>query len=272
MPKPIQQEVREKSTVEIDHDDKRTKDEMLRDPPQRSTSTLLSDSMPDKPYIILHLGPAKTGTSTLQNEMSVWKDRVYELDNVLYGGAYYVPGKHMGRLEVQGNFMDADFKCNGAMAKARVEWGKLSFQRKRTLKEHLQNSVPCFNDILSGLQPYHANGTSLIFSNELLSMESAWRRIPGYNHKVPFDWLSLTEALGDEWNFILLIGHRPYLDWLPSAKAQIDKYTQYKKRMNAWVSQTNFMHVVVEEKSHAAINLPLVTARRRRKGLRAAFP
>eukprot|EP00977_Amphora_coffeiformis_P018532 scaffold6562_cov163-Amphora_coffeaeformis.AAC.19 len=208
----------------------------LEDPTlRRPTTTLLSDSMPGKPYIILHLGPAKTGTSTFQNEMSVWKDRVFELDNVLYGGAYYVPGKHMGRLDVQANFMNADFKCKDATGKARVQWDKLS--RNGTLKEYLQNTVPCFDEILSGLQPYHSNGTSLIFSNELLSVESNWKRVPGYNHKVPFDWISLAEALGDEWNFILLIGHRPYLDWIPSAKAQKDKYTQFKRWMNAWPGQ-----------------------------------
>lgn len=195
-------------------------------------TTLLSDSMPGKPYIILHFGPAKTGTSTLQNEMSLWKDRVFELDNVLYGGAYYVPGKHMGRLDVQGKFMDAGFKCQGEMAKARVEW---ELERNGTLKEHLQKTVPCFVQILAGLRPYHVNGTSLIFSNELKGIEQASRRIPGYKHRVPFDWFSIAEALGDEWNFILLIGHRPYLDWIPSAKFQVDKYSPKKKRMNMWV-------------------------------------
>ena len=86
------------------------------DAPYHRSETLLSDSMPGKPYIILHLGPAKTGTSTLQNEMTAWKDQVLELDNVLYGGAYYASGEHLGRSDVQGHFMDVNFECNGAMA------------------------------------------------------------------------------------------------------------------------------------------------------------
>lgn len=119
---------------------------------------------------------------------------------------------------------------------ARLHW-KASVRKNRTLKEHLQSTVPCVNQMLSALQPYYSNGTSLIFSNEILSMESEWRRVPGYNQKVAFDWLSLAAVFGDNWNFILLVGHRPYLDWIPSAKAQLDKYTKHKHRMNAWVSE-----------------------------------
>ena len=213
-----------------------TRETLNHDAPHNRSKALLSDSMPGKPYIILHLGPAKTGTSTLQNEMTAWKDQVLELDNVLYGGAYYALDKHLGRLDIQGNFMDVNFKCNGAMAKARVEWEASGHNNNRTLKEHLLSTVPCVNKILSGLQPYHSNGTSLIFSNEILSKESEWRRVPGYNQKVAFDWLSIAAVFGDIWNFILLVGHRPYLDWVPSAKAQVDKYTRSKPWMNAWVS------------------------------------
>ena len=184
--------------------------------PRNHTSTLLSDSLPGKPYIILHFGPAKTGTTTLQHEMSLWTDRVFELDNVLYGGVYYAPGEEerVGRLDVQGNFMDFKFQCHLAMAKARTKWESRQPHNDKTLKEHLILTVPCFQEIFKDLQAYHANGTSLIFSNEMKSTILAWKRAPGYPTRVPLDWLSIAAALGDEWNFIFVLGHRPYLDWV----------------------------------------------------------
>mmetsp|Transcript_2741 Transcript_2741/g.5416 ORF Transcript_2741/g.5416 Transcript_2741/m.5416 type:complete len:528 (-) Transcript_2741:244-1827(-) len=210
------------------------------------TSTLLSDSLSNKPHLILHFGPAKTGTTSLQHELSLWKDRMLELDNVLYGGAYY--GQHaerLGRLPVMGNFMDFSFACQRAMAQARHEWESTSQQQQQTpsskrhhatLKEHLLGTVPCFQEVYQDLQTHHLRGTSLIFSNEKKSTIPAWKsNIHGYHGQpVPLDWLSLAAALGDEWNFVFVLGHRPYLDWIPSAKTQDDKYSPNKPRMKNW--------------------------------------
>ena len=276
------------STEDNDDDDKQTQDGDSNDDDANdddddassSPNTLLSDSLPGKPYIILvsfnrffvvssfvcgikwnctfnctfphflsffglftilttsffyfpflgwgddttgqHYGPAKTGTSTLQNEMSVWKDRVYELDNVLYGGAYYVPGQFMGRLALQGQFMDVNLKCSRDMARARQEWHsevqqsqpQQSSSSSPTLKQYLRDKVPCFAQMLDSLDAYHKNGTSLFFSNEIKSTASSWKKLPGYSHFVSQDWQTLAETIGDEWNFLLIVGHRPFLDWV----------------------------------------------------------
>lgn len=182
----------------------------------KQSKTLLSDSLPGKPYIVLHFGPAKTGTTTLQHELSLWKERILELDNVLYGGVYYVLGEEEreGRLDVQGKFMDFSFVCHRAMSNARRVWESQQPNNNNTLKEHLLRRVPCFQDIARDLASYHANGTSLIFSNEKKSVVQAWKRVYGCPLHVPLDWLSIAAALGDEWNFIFVLGHRPFLDWV----------------------------------------------------------
>ena len=145
--------------------------------------------------------------------MTLWKDRVYELDNLLYGGAYYVPGKWVGRLELQGEFFDYGLKCSREMANAREAWKPATTKSNITLKDALRD-VPCFENILKKLEGYHANGTSLLFSNELKSTNTAYKKMPGYPRKVSQDWLSLAAALGDDWNFMLILGYRPYLDWV----------------------------------------------------------
>ena len=122
----------------------------------------------------------------------------------------------MGRLELQLDFMDLTLTCSRAMATARIEWEQQQQNNNTTmtLSESLLEHVPCARKLVNALQPYRDKGTSLVFSNEVKSTIMNWKVLPGYSHKVPQDWFSLAALLGEDWNFVLVLGHRPYLDWV----------------------------------------------------------
>lgn len=199
--------------------------------PRRPTVPLLPYNKNNNPYIILHYGPAKTGTSTLQAEMTAWKDRVRQLDNLLYVGAYYnTNSRFAGRLPLHKQFMDPKLVCSRQMATARREWEKthriLSKGNKETLAEHLRRRVACIEPVLQQLEEYRANGTSLFFSNEVKSTATAWDTLPaGYSHAVSQDWQSLAALLAEQWNFVLVVGYRPFLDWVRAVRACSTVYT-----------------------------------------------
>lgn len=178
--------------------------------------TLLSDSLPGKPYIVLHLGPAKTGTTTIQNELTSWKENLLQSDNVLYTGAYYQGMNHLGAHPVEKQFYN--LPCHKELAKTRNAWQQEKDEESRnsingSLTEALE-SVPCFQKTLEMLKEFHANGTSLILSNEVKSTASANAFLRGYPDQVPLDWKSIAALLSQDWNFLCLIGHRPHLDWV----------------------------------------------------------
>ena len=194
----------------------------------KTTKPVLSDTTPNKPYLILHYGPAKTGTSTLQSEMTAWKDRVLQLDNVLYVGAYYTANASFaGRLPLHKQLMDPKLACSAQMAKVRQAWQEQQqlqpqppqsaphLHPTETLAQHLRRNVPCLQPVLDSLAAFHANGTSLVFSNEIKSTATAWATLPGgYRHAVAQDWKSWQTLLADDWNIRLVLGYRPYLDWV----------------------------------------------------------
>jgi hypothetical protein len=176
--------------------------------------------------------------------MTAWKDRIYERDNLLYGGAYYRNMQWLGRLEIQKAFLDPEFQCSKAMAKVRTQWqtnvsrhsGMMSSSSSLALLREAIRNIPCVEKLLQDLEPYRIQNTSLFFSNEVKSLASSFKSIAGYNHKVTQDWLSLAAALGEEWNFLLIIGYRPFLDWVASAKSQNEKFMPNKPRLSKWVS------------------------------------
>lgn len=154
--------------------------------------------------------------------MTAWKDRIYDLDNFLYGGVFYDANMTwLGRLESQKAILDIGFQCNMEMIRVRTKWEVMLPEKRPPLRDAIRN-IPCVQDLRLLLEPYRNNHTSLLFSNEVKSTASNMRQgIPGYYGKrITQDWISLTAALGDEWNFLLVIGYRPYLDWVSDCKEE----------------------------------------------------
>ena len=212
---------------------------------QQRLQPLLSNnsSNDNKPTIFLHYGPAKTGTSTLQSEMTAWKDRLLQLDNVLYVGAYYSPNNNFaGRLPLHKQLLDPQLTCSKQMGAVRLAWeqeeeevSSKNNNKKETLASRLRRLVPCLVDAMDTLAAFHANHTSLLFSNEVKSTAQSWGLLlPGYNHAVSQDWKSWHALLADDWNFVLILGHRPYLDWVSSGTSVLLLRTK-KNVAQEWV-------------------------------------
>ena len=70
----------------------------------------------------------------------------------------------------------------------------------------------CWVDI--GAETFSPQEISAAILAKMKSTAEAWQKAPGYPTRVPLDWLSIAAALGDEWNFIFVLGYRPYLDWV----------------------------------------------------------
>jgi hypothetical protein len=87
--------------------------------------------------------------------------------------------------------------------------------------------------MLQELKQFLEEGRSLIVSDETISIPR--RTSPG--QMAPYDWLSLRELLEADWKLLVIVAYRRYIDWLPSAKQQVERWKPSKPAMNRWPNQ-----------------------------------
>jgi hypothetical protein len=162
-----------------------------------------------KPFLIVHIGPPKTATSTLQfgfgqfaggspdgAPTSFEKDKIYFHDD----------GPFVSRFQRVcargGNETRTKDEC----------WPEL---RRDLWRVHLEN-----------------NRSHLLYSSEQISYPLS--RQTYTRRRAPIDWVGLKKHLGTDWNVVVVIGYRRYADWLPSAMQQILRWTKGKPKVNRW--------------------------------------
>jgi hypothetical protein len=155
----------------------------------------------NKPYLVIHVGPPKTGTSTLQDAFTKMSEGgIFAKDNYTY-----LPGYS---LDLMSSTCHSHNKTND----------------DESLSDSLRK-VECWDKTLQGLDPYLKNKTNLIFSSETWSFHS----IPLTGRRCSMvDWPSVYLTLSRDWNLLVVFAYRRYPEWIFSAKQQDDRWKSTK--------------------------------------------
>jgi hypothetical protein len=192
----------------------------------------------EKPWLVIHVGPPKTATTTIQEALTTDTfQQALQRDNYVYTGAYIRNDGQFQRPK-KINQQLKDVRCHMEMSKARQQLSRKNKRQnspKKAVKE-VVSRVPCAKEIVRLLQIFKKRNQSLIISDETLS--NAWTAFYDMRNKAPLDFISLRELLSDDWNLLVIIGYRRFVDWLPSAKQQIERWNPHKPRMNKWPDGT----------------------------------
>ena len=172
----------------------------------------------NRPYFILHVGPPKTATTTLQTEMTKY-GRNLKLDNYAYMGQIMRNDEnlfdhwHGAILKIL-----KDRECQVAVNKARLEG----------------NDWPeCWQDFIELLQKRRDDGHNIIYSEEDFAIKYA--HLGGELGRAPIDWPSLKMVLEEQgWEPIIIVGYRRLYEIMPSAKQQWDRWTRNNEGLVLW--------------------------------------
>jgi hypothetical protein len=188
------------------------------------------------PYFVIHIGPPKTATSSLQLELTERHDRnLLAADNYMYVGAYMKDGKLMHHTTYStSNTTTAikqamtDLDCQAAVHKARKT-------NTATTGSSTSSGVypPCWQNFLHALD--ESQGQNILLSQEIMS----FRLIRTDAGPAPVDWVALKQALSGRWNLLVVVGYRRLMEWLPSAKQQNERWNALKPAMNNWPKYGN---------------------------------
>ena len=177
---------------------------------------------PSKPYMIIHVGPAKTGTTTLQLALSKLEE-----EGILNSDHYkYVKTGVLGAV--------MDHKCHLQLVQVREHYNGTD---ANDLGGVLRR-VECWKTALDQLEPHKNNHTNLIGSSEPWSftLSTVHTKATG---KQMVDWESIYLTLSQDWNIIVVFGYRRVPEWTASRHQQRYRWKPLKPNMNAWPTKRN---------------------------------
>lgn len=146
-------------------------------------------SIRKKPYFVLHVGPQKTGTSSLQHSFyTMTQSGMLERDNWHYTSMNHTFSD--GQMNLTDRLYTIPIKSPDFWEMFQTEVTKLRASHK--------------NILLS------KEGYSVIFNN--------------YTH-----YEELRNVLGDDWEVLIVVGYRPYYEWVISYWWQVNKRNNYER-------------------------------------------
>ena len=186
-----------------------------------NTSLVISERA--NPIFILHVGPPKTGSTTLQCELE-------SLRNELTKDGYH----YIGRPECSGiDIAQKDKKEFRIFANALVTSFDCHFQlsNSENYNKTRLSALQCWDEFLQQLNGYRDSNTNIIFSDEAISnrMTRSWQ----YRPNIPYPWDALKLALRG-WDVRVLIVHRPLYDYIPSVYTDQYKVGPNKRKLKLW--------------------------------------
>lgn len=178
----------------------------------------LSDS--GKPLLILHVGPPKTSSTTLQSMLTRYRETL-KLDNYLYVGRIYdEEGNYEGFEE--GPFLDlSNAKCHVELEDIYED----NEDDKSVDWTHHEDAPQCWKNFLVELARVRRSNMNLIISDEKLCLR-------GHNSG-KFHYELLKETLRD-WDVRVLTTYRRYFAWLPSHKNHHDSHKLTESDYQTW--------------------------------------
>lgn len=190
--------------------------------PMHSTTTLQSTSSqrtsssepPTKPKLILHVGPSKSATTSLQTDLTSLQPFL-EADGFSYGGRYYNPF-----INDNGNF-DLGRSESHLLTTAHNMLKHCNFNE--------QSRVECCRNFTLDLlnYPHRGNQRNIILSEEPFGNQ--WRDTE--------DWKAIRDVVADDFDVMVIVGYRRFYQWLPSAHFQRDRTDRNGPVKNPWPSQ-----------------------------------
>lgn len=163
-----------------------------------SVGTITTMSAAKKPIFILHIGPPKTGTTTLQCELGL-KYRTMTEENFYYLGTWYPPLCGLARNHTNDGFSDATrpvlLRCYAEHSNSGCD-----------LEQHLDQQWKEFADILQTHKKHN-----VIMSDEMF-----------HHHFQQEDVERLAKLLLPHWNVRILFTYRHFYQAVPSMYHQLN--------------------------------------------------
>jgi len=182
---------------------------------------------------IIHVGPSKTATTTLQHDCRDMKE-ILEQDHYVYLGKY---GRATRHSALEQTMMDRT--CLQALHEARNSNNpKVSYSQ-----------VPCWQPVLKEVDSYYQQGKSIILSSEhYTNTESPYYDDGGKYFDALTD--ALHQMLDSHWKVLVVVGYRRYMEWVPSALKQLHSaplaprrtYGLQNKCTDNWTTISEWMH------------------------------
>ena len=163
------------------------------------TKTTTKDS---RPRLIIHVGPAKTGTTTLQTSFTYLKDSLRR-DNLDYQGRFYRPF-----VDAKGNYI-----LNRTSSSL--------LEGFRALR-YCSDKRKCVLEVKEILQRHRGYPRNILLSDETFD---SWKAE---------DYELLREILSEEWQVEVLVVYRRYYEWLLSKKYQFERLDYTNPRKTRW--------------------------------------
>ena len=188
-----------------------------------------------RPHFILHIGPPKSATTSLQYDLTHYQDSLLQDNYVYLGNEMHNPDNMWDHGHAPLLNLLLHRGCMKAVNTVRVQ--KKKYPRQYRDAEY----PPCWYQLQNILQEYRNNGQSIILSEEFLSMRYVKLHSDNDDEDDPepssIDWAALSEVLfAQDWEPIVLVGYRRLFDILPSAKQQWDRYYKGNYPLTLWPS------------------------------------
>eukprot|EP00527_Entomoneis_sp_CCMP2396_P007260 CAMPEP_0198146726 /NCGR_PEP_ID=MMETSP1443-20131203/31129_1 /TAXON_ID=186043 /ORGANISM="Entomoneis sp., Strain CCMP2396" /LENGTH=475 /DNA_ID=CAMNT_0043810787 /DNA_START=104 /DNA_END=1531 /DNA_ORIENTATION=+ len=198
-----------------------------------------------KPLLLLHVGPPKTSTTTLQYFLSEYRSSLQE-ENWLFVGRHYTEdGAWMGYFDKPfSNLVDFECQVHAWDSDLEEDEGLISVYHDYLGEDHNSTSEitgdnrkdwthsvdapSCWKSFLAELNRVRRSGMNVLISDEMIC-------IRGHNQE-EFHFDMLYDTLTPDWNVQVLATYRRFHAWLPSEKNQFDQY-----RLSDWAEMDRFL-------------------------------
>ena len=166
----------------------------------------------NKNHLVFHVGPPRTGTTTLQTELTQLESFLLK-DKYFYAGRYYHP------------FVGP----RGNLVLNRTESDLLGIARtmlqRKTCK--LKPMKLCLGKFKKELEKYR--GQNVILSDDI------WGNMLGFRSWEEYQ--AIQDAVGDDWEVTIVVGYWPFFQWIRSTLSQYNRMDRPDRWKNSWPGQ-----------------------------------
>ena len=185
----------------------------------------------DKAKLWIHVGPPKTGTTTIQSELAALQPELNR-DGYQYSSGVFVQNNQ------QRYFFDQT--CQKQLAQVRFEVlasppdTNVTSSKERQLRLYQSLvQVPCWKQRLDLLKSWSEQGKRhVILSNEAIGFR--WIHYQGLSQPTHADWISIKATLEPLYDIHVIVTYRRYYDWLVSSVNHQNRWVPSHPRRNKW--------------------------------------
>ena len=200
----------------------------------KSDKNMRNRSLTKKPWFILHVGPQKTMSSSMQCTLKQYQSQLAQ-DNYIFLGKVDIRACDMEGMKIGSISLPfEDDSCVTQLVHAVTETNLTNATTRATItmdQEQLVLKVPCWNQFSTALDEYARTQTNLIVSDEKFS-ERHLQQWPVSTANII--WTLIKQRLERQWNIRVIVVYRRYYEWLASVKNQGDKYSLGRRGMKLW--------------------------------------